>query len=136
MRKLFVLGMAAAMCSAVGCADPDMTTYLSIPQNGAYEIENIQLIKYGDQSLSSYAFDYIKNPDSDAEEKVHVDSFTAEEANGLRHVLITNDEYKEDCYVIDAEHEEYLYLTPKTYQGIKKGKDNNCVHIKKPAQNY
>lgn len=122
MRKRVTLGMVVAICSVVGCADPDMTTYLSIPQNGTYEIENIQLIKYSDRSLSAYSFDYIKNPDSDAEEKVHVDSFTAEEANGLRHVLITNDEYKEDCYVIDAD-EEYLYLTPETYQGIKEGRN-------------
>lgn len=119
MRKLFVLGMAAAMCSAVGCAGPDMTTYLSIPQIGEYKIENIQLVRYSDQSLSSYSFDYIKNPDSDAEEKVHVDSFAAEEANGLRHVLITNEE---DCYVIDADHVEYLCLTAETYLSIKEGK--------------
>ena len=57
MRKFFVLGMAAVMCSVAGCADPDMTTYLSIPQNGVYEIENIQLVRYSNQSLSSYSFD-------------------------------------------------------------------------------
>jgi hypothetical protein len=123
MRKFFVLGMAAVMCSVAGCAGPDMTTYLSIPQNGVYEIENIRLVRYSDQSLSTYSFDYIKNPDSDSEEKVHIKSFTAEEANGLRHVLITNDEYEEDCYVIDAEHEEYLYLTPETYRDIKEGRN-------------
>lgn len=96
-----------------------MTTYLSIPQTGVYEIENIQLVRYSDQSLSTYSFDYIKNPDSDSEEEVHIDAFTEEVANGLRHVLITNDDYTEDCYMIDAEHEEYLYLTPETYQNIR-----------------
>lgn len=119
MRKLFVLGMLVAMCSIAGCSGPDMVTYMSIPQNGIYEIKNIQLVRYSNQSLSTYSFDYIKNPDSDSEENVHIDSFTAEEANGLRHVLITNDDYEEDCYVIDAEHEEYLYLTPETYQYLK-----------------
>lgn len=127
MRKLFVLGMAVAICSVSGCSGPDMTTYLSIPQNGVYEIENIRLVRYSDQSLSTYSFDYIKNPDNDSEEEVHVDSFTAEEANGLRHVLITNDEYEEDCYVIDAEHEEYLYLTPETYRDIKEGRDFKTI---------
>lgn len=119
MRKWVVLGMTMVMCSVVGCSGPDMTTYVSIPKVGEYKVENVQLVQYGNNSLSTYSFDYIKSPDSDSEENVHIDSFTTEEANGLRHVLITNDDYEEDCYVIDAEHEEYLYLTPETYQYLK-----------------
>lgn len=90
-----------------------------------YVVKNVTLDAFGNNSLNTYSFQYIEkkyNDDGTITRKIYdAADFRNEEAGGMRDVKSAVDcpyGYK-DCYIVDAQQNECLYLTKETYEKIR-----------------
>lgn len=90
-----------------------------------YAVKNVTLEAFGNNSLNTYNFQYIEkkcNDDGTITRKIYdAADYRNEEAGGMKDVKFAIDcpyGYK-DCYVVDEQQNECLYLTKETYAKIR-----------------
>ena len=113
------LGMILAGCAS-GSSDSG-TMYGEY----VYPIQDVTMDVYGNNQLNTYSFQYIvKKHDGKGRtvKEIHkVEDYTNEEAGGMRDVKFAIDGAygNKNCYVVDMQQNECLYLTKETYEKIR-----------------
>lgn len=134
MKKAVFLVVTILLMGLTGCAHVEPSVEGASVEETVYDVTDISVIADYHNSIKEYTFTYVEDTkqteetgkqyiDSpnkeETDSKVYfMDSFAADPDTQMKHVLSarTSKYGYRNCYVVDGQHNEYLYLTDEAIE--------------------